>query len=226
MLTSLHLKLRPPPSTPPTWSLTCNPSLSMLGCTALSAIPSGIAPNPRLIQLALAKPLEGIQATILSVKAKDDHAQQISSSALKMVPAAAAAAAASATRTYTPTAAVTLKPPPSPTAQIPRTKASAPPPLPPLLPPAPEAISPLQLPPLCLLRHPPPHRPAPRLYCKLLSPCIHTMTIWRRPPSNASPLKIIRTKLSVLPWPLSPGLRPPRRSSSPKNHSRCSARRV
>ena len=126
MLTSLHLKLRPPPSTPPTWPLTCNPSLSMLGCTALSATPSGIAPNPRLIQLALAKPLEGIQATILSVKAKDDHAQQISPSALKMVPAAAAAAA-SATRTYTPTAAVTLKPPPSPTAQIPRTKASAPP---------------------------------------------------------------------------------------------------
>ena len=69
---------------------------SVLGCNAGSAI-STFSPDPTrtLIQLALAKKFQDIHATILSVKAKANHAQQVASSALNM-----ASAAVSASRTY------------------------------------------------------------------------------------------------------------------------------
>ena len=49
---------------------------SVLGCSAGSAI-STLSPDPTLIQLALAKKLQDIHATILSVKAKADHARKL-----------------------------------------------------------------------------------------------------------------------------------------------------
>ena len=72
---------------------------NVLGCTAGSAI-STLTPDPSpelLIQLSLAKMLQDIRATILSVKAKAeaDHAQQVASSALNI-----ASAAQSASRRY------------------------------------------------------------------------------------------------------------------------------
>ena len=95
---------------------------SVLGPTALSSIPRGFAPESYLIQLALARKLEDIHATILNVKATADHAQQVASSAQQAessalnMASAATAAAASASRTYAQTAAATPKLPPSPAA--------------------------------------------------------------------------------------------------------------
>ena len=72
----------------------------MLGPAALSSTTPGFAPDSYLVQLALARKLEDIYATILSVKATADHAQQVASSAqqaassaLNMASAATAAAA-------------------------------------------------------------------------------------------------------------------------------------
>ena len=96
---------------------------SVLGCTAGSTI-STLSPDPTpelLIQLALAKKLQDIHATILSVKAKADHAQQVASSALNM-----ASAAVNASRTYAQTAA-TAAPPKPPPSQNPRPKGQLPP---------------------------------------------------------------------------------------------------
>ena len=92
-----------------------------LSCSSNSISPSGSYVDRLLVQLALAKKLEDIHATILSVKAKADHAQQVASSALNI-----ASAAASASRTYTQTVATAapLKLPPS---QNPRPTDKAPP---------------------------------------------------------------------------------------------------
>ena len=78
---------------------------SMLGPAALSKTHPGFVPEPLLVQLALVRKLEGIHATILSVKATADHAQQVASAALNM----ASAATSAATRSYAQTAAA---PPP------------------------------------------------------------------------------------------------------------------
>ena len=85
---------------------------SVLGCAAGSAIDT-LAPDSTqtpalLIQLAFAKKLQDIHTTILSVKAKADHAQQVASTALNM-----ASAAASASRTYAQMAAAAAPPPSS-----------------------------------------------------------------------------------------------------------------
>ena len=124
-----------------------------LGCASNSVSPSGSYLDPLLVQLALAKKLEDIHATILSVKAKADHAQQVASSVLNM-----ASAAASASRTYAQTAAaaVPLKPPPSQTPD-PLAKPHQPLLLLPPPPPVPEGRSLLQL-----LPPPPRSRPARR----------------------------------------------------------------
>ena len=85
---------------------------SVLGCAAGSAIdtllPDSTQTPALLIQLALAKKLQDVHTTILSVKAKADHAQQVASTALNM-----ASAAASASWTYAQTAAAAAPPPPS-----------------------------------------------------------------------------------------------------------------
>ena len=155
----------PEPTHPPTYNLAdVVPDLSafvsdVLGRNAASG--SAVASFPSselLIQLALAKKLENIHATILSIKAKADHAQQVASSALNM-----ASAAASASQTYAQMAATAPpKSPPSqgrPTARVPKPKAPSPPGVPALqplllphrahqIPPASEARSQLQLLPL------------------------------------------------------------------------------
>ena len=77
------------------------------------------------IQLAHAKKLEDIHATILSVKAKANHAQQVSSSAINMASAATAATAA-ASRMYAQTAAATPELPLRTAAQVPRANAPDP----------------------------------------------------------------------------------------------------
>ena len=143
---------------------------SMLGCDAgskVGSIPPVTSSSPDLlIQLAIAKKLEDIHATVLRVKAKADHAQQVASTTLNM-----ASVAASTSRMYAQTAAAAaLAPPPNPPAQAKPTKAkasptrpppavpatsargnkasaSAPaatPPSPPVTPPAPPAYSPAQ----------------------------------------------------------------------------------
>ena len=89
-----------------------------LSCDSNSVSPSGSYVDPLLLQLALAKKLEDIHATILSVKAKADHAQQVASSALNM-------ASAAASRTYAQTAAAAAPPKPPPS-QNPRPTGKAP----------------------------------------------------------------------------------------------------
>ena len=91
-----------------------------LSCASNSVSPSGSYVDPLLVQSALAKKLEDIHATILSVKAKADHAQQVASSALNI-----ASAAASASRTYAQTAAAAAPPKPPPS-QNPRPAGKAP----------------------------------------------------------------------------------------------------
>ena len=122
----------------------------VLGRNVGSAVASLPSSPELLIHLALAKKLEDIHTTILSVKAKADHAQQVASSALDM-----ASVTASAPRTHARVAAAPPKPKP-PCYSSPQTY-TPPPPLPlsplpllPLLSPAPEARSPFQLLPPCL----------------------------------------------------------------------------
>ena len=71
-----------------------------------------------LIHLALVKKLELIHATLLSVKAKADHAQQTATSALNV------ASAAASTWTYAQATAALLKPPLAPPTPKPRASAA------------------------------------------------------------------------------------------------------
>ena len=140
----------PEPAYPSTYNLAdVVPDLSafvsdMLGRNAGSSVASFPFSSELLIQLALAKKLENIHATILSIKAKADHAQQVPSSALNM-----ASAATSASQTYAQMAATAPRNRPRVKAALlprpPNPKPHTPPPLQllllPQVPPAPEARS-------------------------------------------------------------------------------------
>ena len=90
----------------------------LLSPAAGSTVASIESPTPDLlIHLALFIKLKLIYATVLSIKAKADHAQQVATSALNV-------ASAANTQTYAQATAALLKPPPTPPTSKPRAPAA------------------------------------------------------------------------------------------------------